>query len=127
MTECHLVEADLDALDCARLNVTDPRARFHWADATAAVLPAADRVVSNPPFHAGRQADPGLGAAFVAAAARMLAPGGTAWLVANRHLPYEAALNAAFAQIDELPGTAAFKLYRATRPRGAGRPKGPRR
>ncbi len=32
--ELHLIEADLTALDCARRNITDPRARFHWADAT---------------------------------------------------------------------------------------------
>ena len=32
--ELHLVENDAAALDCARVNVPDPRARFHWADAT---------------------------------------------------------------------------------------------
>lgn len=29
----HLVEADFAALECARQNVPDPRAQFHWADA----------------------------------------------------------------------------------------------
>jgi 16S rRNA (guanine1207-N2)-methyltransferase len=37
-----LVEAERLALDCARLNVEDPRARFLWADALA--LPAGRRV-----------------------------------------------------------------------------------
>jgi 16S rRNA (guanine1207-N2)-methyltransferase len=116
----HLVESDARALHCARANVTDPRARFHWADATRP-LPGlrADLVLTNPPFHLGRTASPGLGAAFIAAAAAMLNPGGALWLVANRHLPYEAALTAAFRAVDEVAGSPAFKILRATGPRPA--------
>jgi len=126
--ELHLVEADADALDCARLNVTDPRARFHWADATRFTPPAPlDAVVTNPPFHRGRGADPALGAAFIAAAARMLAPHGALWLVSNRHLPYEAALAGAFRSLEELPGTAGYKLFCARGPVPAARAGSPRR
>ncbi|PZX19634.1 16S rRNA (guanine1207-N2)-methyltransferase [Palleronia aestuarii] len=122
VTECHLVEADLAALDCARENVDDPRARFHWADATAfRPEAAADHVVCNPPFHRGRTGDPDLGRAFLSSAATALAPRGTLWLVANRHLPYEAALRDLFSEIEEREGTPAFKLYRAARPRRARR------
>jgi 16S rRNA (guanine1207-N2)-methyltransferase len=121
VTELHLVEADHTALGLARDALgQDPRARFHWADATTfATVTGLDAVVSNPPFHRGRAADPGLGRAFIAAAARLLAPSGTLYLVANRHLPYEAALSAAFAEVADLvPGTdtPAYKLYRAARP-----------
>lgn len=118
--ELHLIEADARALDCAQANVTDPRARFHWADATRP-LPGlrADLVVMNPPFHRGRAADPGLGAGFIAAAAAMLTPSGALWMVANRHLPYEAALQAAFRQVEDMGGSPAFKLFRASGPRAA--------
>jgi len=122
LTALHLIEADARALDCARLNVTDPRAHFHWADATRPPADLrADHVITNPPFHQGRAADPGLGAAFIAAAAGLLRPSGTLWLVANRHLPYEAPLRAAFREVDEIDGSAGvaspgFKLFRATRP-----------
>ena len=112
-----LVEADHAALDCARLNVTDPRARFHWADATGWRPEAAlDAVVMNPPFHQSRAADPGLGQAFVAAAAGMLKPAGRLWLVANRHLPYEAALAARFGECREIAGDNRFKVLMAARP-----------
>jgi len=112
-----LVEAEAAALDCARRNVTDPRARFHWADALSfrpeGVI---DAVVCNPPFHVTRAAEPGLGAAFIKAAAAMLHPGGTLWLVANRHLPYGAVLTETFREVEEIGGDGAFRLVRASRP-----------
>lgn len=115
--ELHLVEAEADALDCARAAIADPRARFHWADArTFRPERPFDAVVMNPPFHAGRAADPGLGAAMIAAAARMLGPNGVLWLVANRRLPYEAVLASAFREMAEVAGTPAYKIIRAGRP-----------
>ena len=114
----HLVEAHDMALQCARHNVTDARAQFHWADATTwAPETKVDAVVMNPPFHKTRKADPGLGQAFIAAAARILRPHGAMWMVANRHLPYEDALDRAFAKVVDLDGDARFKLVRAERPR----------
>ncbi len=124
VTEVHLVEADHGPLALARAALGhDPRTRFHWADATAfAPAEAFDAVVTNPPFHRGRRGDPGLGRAFIAAAGRILRPSGALFLVANRHLPYEAALAAAFAEVSDLPAPPGgdhpgFKLIRAARPR----------
>ncbi|GAB1364766.1 hypothetical protein MASR1M32_40020 [Rhodobacter sp.] len=113
-----LVEAERDALDCARVNIDDPRARFHWADALR-FRPEnlAETVVMNPPFHTGRDADPALGVAFIAAARGMMAPDGVLWLVANRHLPYDAALSAAFLDVQEVEADSAFRVIRAARPR----------
>ncbi len=112
-----LVEADHIALDCARLNVTDPRARFHWADATRWTPDhRVDAVVMNPPFHTSRAADPGIGQAFIEAAARCLTPSGTLWMVANRHLPYETTLATRFAHVDSVASNNRFKVLRATRP-----------
>lgn len=113
-----LVEADHAALDCARRNVTDPRARFHWADALTWRAPAAaDTVVMNPPFHSGRATDPDLGRGFIQSAARLLAPAGRLFMVANRHLPYEATLTAAFAETAEIGGDSRFKILLAARPK----------
>ncbi len=115
--QLHLVEADHAALECARANVADERAQFHWADATT-WRPALklDTVVMNPPFHTGRAAEPDLGRAFIATAAAALAPSGHLWLVANRHLPYEAALTATFAVVEEAGGDNRFKILHAARP-----------
>jgi 16S rRNA (guanine1207-N2)-methyltransferase len=117
-----LVEAEAAALDCARRNVSDPRARFHWADATA-FRPegAVDAVICNPPFHSGRGADPALGVAFIKSAAAMLHPGGQLWLVANRHLPYGSVLTDTFRDVKEIGGDGAFRVIRAERPVRAAR------
>ncbi len=119
VAEVHLVEAGYMALECARRNVQDPRAVFHWADARE-WHPSArvDVVVMNPPFHTGRAAEPQIGQAFVAAAARMLSARGNLWMVANRHLPYEAELKKRFAEVTEIGGDARFKLFHAARPTG---------
>ncbi len=73
-----------------------------------------DTVVTNPPFHAGRAAEPALGLAFIAAAASCLAPAGTLWLVANRHLPYETALSQRFRTVREAAGGNGFKVLTAS-------------
>ena len=115
--EVHLVEAEATALACARLNITDPRAQFHWADATTFKLDrGVDTVVCNPPFHTARDPDPALGIAFLQSAARLLASNGTLWLVANRHLPYDRTLAALFREVEEIGSDPRFRITRAARP-----------
>ena len=116
----HLVEADHVALGCARHNVADVRAEFHWADARKWQAPEQiNTVVMNPPFHAGRSAEPELGQAFIAAAANMLVASGHLWMVANRHLPYETLLGERFSAVSEVAGDNRFKVLHAQRPRRA--------
>ena len=112
-----LVEADNTALDCARVNIKDQRAVFHWADATTwRPEKPLDVVVMNPPFHEGRKGAPALGQRFIHNAAACLAPGGRLFMVANRHLPYEADLRAAFREVKEIGGDNRFKIFVASRP-----------
>lgn len=112
-----VVEAERGALDCARLNVTNPHAVFHWADATS-FRPERpwNAVVMNPPFHTARSPDPALGLAFLRAAQRGLAPDGVLWMVANRHLPYEPTLKTLFRQVEEIGGDRSFRVSRAAYP-----------
>jgi 16S rRNA (guanine1207-N2)-methyltransferase len=104
-------------VECARRNIDDPRADIAWADATdpAAALEDLDFVVMNPPFHDGGAEDRALGQAFIAAAAKALRKGGECWLVANRHLPYEVALNEHFSSARPISEGRGFKLFQAIR------------
>ncbi|MDJ0994419.1 MAG: class I SAM-dependent methyltransferase [Dinoroseobacter sp.] len=117
VTHLDLVEAEWAALECARANVLDPRADFHWADATCFQAPAYDFIVMNPPFHTSRQADPALGQRFVVSAARLLKRTGRLTLVANRHLPYEETLRKSFAEVGTRAEASGFKVIQAGKPR----------
>ena len=91
-----LFEADARALACARKNLAShPREiGFHWHDVTTGLPGSYDAIVMNPPFHSGQATDVDLGRAFLKVAAASLKRGGKLLLVANRQLPYEAALEA---------------------------------
>jgi 16S rRNA (guanine1207-N2)-methyltransferase len=120
-----LYEADARALELARVNVPDPRAAFHWSDATKlGKVPPYDAVIANPPFHAGRAAEPDLGRAFITAAGRILKPSGRLLMVANRQLPYETALDAGFVAWRRLSEDGRYKIFAAERPRRVGRAGG---
>ncbi|MEM1272218.1 MAG: class I SAM-dependent methyltransferase [Pseudomonadota bacterium] len=118
ISEITLIEADKSAHDCAQLNVADPRARHIWGDVTDhRPDDPYDAIICNPPFHHGREAEPELGRAFIAAAARSLRPSGRFYMVANRHLPYEAALKQAFGTGRMLAEMQGYKLYEAAKPK----------
>ena len=114
----HLVEDNAAALECARANVEDPRAEFHWADVLnwrpSKLL---DAIIMNPPFHTSRIAEPQIGINFILAAAHLLRPGGKLFLVANAHLPYETTIAQSFDKYDLLVRTNRFKVVCATRGR----------
>jgi len=114
------IDIDRRAVECATRNLQDPRASVLWADVRR---PGAglqeggfsdfDFVVMNPPFHDGGIEDRELGVAFIRTAVRLLRRGGVCWLVANRHLPYEAALREAFASMDVRADAGGYKIVEA--------------
>jgi len=114
----HLTLVDLDrrAVAAARRNIDDPRAETLWADVkalNAGQLGRLDFVVMNPPFHDGGAEDQSLGQSFIRKAAEALRPGGLCWLVANRHLPYEAVLKTAFKRVTLKAEAQGYKIYEA--------------
>lgn len=112
-----LVDIDRRAVEMARRNVADPRARFAWADLRGPVADLArlDFVVMNPPFHDGGAEDRALGQGFIARAAEALRPGGALWLTANAHLPYERALAEQFGSVTLRASEGGYKVYEARR------------
>lgn len=117
VTRLTLVDLDRRAIEAAGRNVADPRAVFVQADARGPLegLAELDFVVTNPPFHDAGVEDRRLGQGFIARAAGLLRKGGRLWLVANRHLPYEAPLNAAFRSVRLAADTGGYKLFEARR------------
>ena len=115
VTKLTLVDLDRRAIEAAKRNVADPRVAVLWADARrgADLLSGLDFVVTNPPFHDGGGEDKGLGQAFITSAAAMLRKSGVLWIVANRHLPYEATLNEHFKTVRPVADAGGFKVYEA--------------
>jgi 16S rRNA (guanine1207-N2)-methyltransferase len=89
----------------------------HWHDVAAGVPARFDVIVSNPPIHQGRAEQPALGRRFIEVAADALEPAGQLWLVANRHLPYEATLAARFDQVRTVVDRHGYKVMHAAGPR----------
>lgn len=112
-----LYEAEARALELARTNLAGAAATrgFQWLDVTRG-LPSSgyDFIVMNPPFHERREDRADIGQAFIRAAAAALRPGGRLFMVANRHLPYEATLTEAFAAIKPLADAGGYKVIEAT-------------
>ncbi|MBI2739666.1 MAG: class I SAM-dependent methyltransferase [Rhodospirillales bacterium] len=116
VTRIDLIDAEHRAIEAAQANIADARASFHWLDLAQEAAPATyDAVVCNPPFHAGRASEPGLGQSMIAAAARALRPGGRFYMVANRGLPYEPQLKAHFASFETLTDNNKFRVSCAVR------------
>ena len=112
-----LIEVDRRALQCARINCKDERASFHWCDVSKWNQKYSyDAVVMNPPFHAGRKADPEIGRTFIEKAAQILKPSGRLFMVANRHLPYEENLKRQFRKVLTVVQSNGFKVLTASAP-----------
>jgi 16S rRNA (guanine1207-N2)-methyltransferase len=69
----------------------------------------------NPPFHDAGTEDKQLGQTFIRQAASLLRKGGTLWLVANRHLPYEALLTELFRTVTPRADQGGFKVIEAVK------------
>jgi 16S rRNA (guanine1207-N2)-methyltransferase len=110
-----LIDIDRRAVECAQHNIADPRARFVWGDVRDQHpdLTNLDFVVMNAPFHDAGQEERGLALRFVQRAAESLRKGGVCLMVANRHLPYEAALTPLFKHVTPIVQTAGYKIYEA--------------
>jgi 16S rRNA (guanine1207-N2)-methyltransferase len=125
LSSLDLYEADFEALEAAKLNIAgDAKARpgdavaprFFWTDLLTETLERRyDVVVMNPPFHSGRATEPEIGAGMIRAASKALKPGGRLFMVANRQLPYEQVLSAAFASHAEIARDGMFKVFSARR------------
>ncbi|NII09611.1 methyltransferase [Oleiagrimonas sp. C23AA] len=115
-----LFEAEGRAIEPARRN-TQAAAKangvdvnVHWHDVTAGLPAHYQVIIANPPFHQHGRADlPALGQAFIRSAAQALAPDGRFWMVANRHLPYEATLAMHFSDVQIRAQADGFKVFEA--------------
>lgn len=113
-----LYDAEFDALEAAKGNIGNTAAEpnFFWIDLLSEPVERRyDAIVMNPPFHRSRAAEPEIGAGMIRTAVKALKPGGRLFMVANRQLPYEPVLAAAFSSHAEIARDGLFKVLAARR------------
>jgi 16S rRNA (guanine1207-N2)-methyltransferase len=109
-----LVDSDTAAVALACENLRANRianAAARAGDGVGAVPDARfDLIATNPPFHIGRRQTTAIASRFIAEAAGALRPGGRFYVVANRFLPYEDEIAAAFGNVREVAGDGRYKV-----------------
>ncbi len=114
-----LVDADSEAVRCAERTLRAAgctHARAMVSDVASAVINERfDVVVANPPFHVGKHTNLDVPAQFIRDAFEVLDSGGRLLLVANRTLPYEAMVRAAFGSVETVYDGRRFKVLSAVK------------
>lgn len=113
----YLIEADYNALECAKENLKphSHKTEYLWADLTKnlADIEPLDWVIMNPPFHEGKMTNSSIGQQFIVTAASSLKKNGTLYMVSNVHLPYEKILNDNFSKVDKIFEDKGYKVFKA--------------
>ncbi|MDX1803597.1 MAG: methyltransferase [Alcanivorax sp.] len=108
------VSAAAVAASCHSLERNGLQGRVMGGDLYSPVSGRVDVIVTNPPFHEGRQRTTGISQRLIELAPSHLQPGGVLWLVANRELPYMQWLEQAFAKVQIVTESNRFRVYRAS-------------
>lgn len=114
----YMVDADCEAVRCAARTAESAgvTARVRASDIASAIHDERfDVVLTNPPFHVGKATDLEVPAQFIRDAHRVLAPGGSLQLVANRTLPYERLVEREFGHVQNLHDGPRFKVLTAVK------------
>jgi 16S rRNA (guanine1207-N2)-methyltransferase len=101
------------ALNCARLGLD---ASLIPSDGFSDISGRFDTIVSNPPFHTGKETDYRFAEMLLSECASHLHQQGSLWLVANRHLAYEEWAQRHFANVEIVDQGYGFKVIHATHP-----------
>jgi 16S rRNA G1207 methylase RsmC len=115
-----LPEARLTATDdsflavaSAQLNLPADRATVHYADDLGALADRSiDLAVTNPPFHFGHENNIEVSLGLFRQVRRVLRPGGSFLVVANRHLNYATHLGRLFPSVETVGESEKFVVYR---------------
>lgn len=101
------------ALNCTRLGI---EARILPSDGFSAIKGRFDHIISNPPFHTGKETDYRFAELLLNDCASHLKRNGHLWLVANRHLPYEEQAMSHFGKVEVVCQEAGFKIIHCSHP-----------
>lgn len=107
-----LTDVDAFAIRSAELNAMrlGQTADIYASDGLDHVSGKFDYIISNPPFHQGKDTDYQFAERLFQQARQHLVADGQLWIVANRHLPYEEWAQQRFASVEILAQQQGFKI-----------------
>ena len=109
-----LVDANLLAVAAAQMNIEHlglANAHALASDVLSAVPDKKyDLILSNPPFHTGRDVDYQVARAFIEQSYQALESGGRLFIVANRFIRYEKIMEMYFQQVDQVVQSPRFHV-----------------
>ncbi|MCF6322131.1 MAG: class I SAM-dependent methyltransferase [Rhizobiaceae bacterium] len=117
-----LYEADWHAVEACKINLAQfspgTEVGIFWHDVIREPIKQKhDWVITNPPFHQGKNSDVTLGQGFIEHAASILKKDGKLLMVANQHLAYERIIRACFNNFRVLKQVNGFKTIKAEAPK----------
>lgn len=113
ITHVTLLELDRRAKEASEKNIDDSRRTIFWGDIKKFEFSNVfDFVVTNPPFHVGGIENQSLGKKFIQRSGEIL-KNGSAYIVANRHLPYEDVVEQYFSSYKIFAENNAYKIIEA--------------
>lgn len=114
-----MTDANLLAVEAAAHNIrkTGIDANVVASDVYQQLDPAAkfDLIVSNPPFHRGKQVDYTVANEIIEGAAERLHPDGSLVIVANAFLAYGKQMSSVFTRVDTIAATPQYHVLKATK------------
>jgi 16S rRNA G1207 methylase RsmC len=116
VTEMHLMDDFLLAVESGKLNVTQENVHHHYAsDLEGFESEKFDLIVSNPPFHFEHDINIQIPIALLRSSHRCLKHGGNLQIVSNKHLNYPVHLKSLFSSISVIAENDKFRVYQCTK------------
>lgn len=116
---CHVTATDVSATAVAATTATlegnHLQGKVVGGDLYDGVAGRYQAVITNPPFHDGRERTTAIARRLIEQAPDHLEGDGALWMVANRELPYVQWLDGAFKHVQVVRETNRFRVYRAVR------------
>lgn len=118
-----LVDNNLYAVAAAQENIRITGLKNAQAFPSDALEAIRDRhynlIVTNPPFHSGKDVEYQITQAFIQQSPQVLEPHGEFWLVANKFIPYERIMQPIFRRVERIVETNRYYVLRAVTRRGS--------
>ncbi|SET15849.1 methyltransferase [Thorsellia anophelis] len=112
-----LADSQAQSIESAKRNMNEInlQAKIIASDILSEIEGKFDMIISNPPFHDGKQTDYAITERLISAAPKYLRDFGALRIVANGFLPYETFMQSAFGNVEIIAKNTQFTVYQSVK------------